>query len=137
MFDINGVYVPAHIQAMKPAGHDIFTYDANTGIANWRKFKFNAKDPENSTSDFIRTQDVEEILDDNKGKQYNARGTFTQKDRMGVHAASIPMLVQQKWMIEDGIDLTLLDECPWTQRKVKQKLNSSDYMHLRVASFTL
>ena len=129
--------LPANIAAQKPPGFEFFKHDPLTGITTWRRFKLNLKDPENSSADYMRTQDVEEILDANKGEQYNAKGTFTQRGRYGVHAATIPMIVQQKWMIEDGIDMAIMGECEWTQRKVKQKLNSSEYAHLRVAEFQL
>ena len=132
-----GQLVPDTALAMKPVGFDFFSHDFLTGITTWRRFKFNAKDPDLSSSDFVRTQDVSEVLDDNKRGQYNARGTFTQRGRMGVHAATIPAVVQQKWLVEEGIDVNIASECPWTQRKVRAKLNSTEYAHLRVAEFTL
>ncbi len=106
-------------------------------MATWRRFEYNSKDPSKSKTLFVRSQDAAPVLDDNKSTQYNAKGTFTQKDRMGVRAATIPMIVQQKWMIEDGVDVALMGQCPWTDRKIKQKLNSNEYAHLRVAEFRI
>lgn len=130
-------FAPPETLAQRPAGFELFSYDWDTGIATWRRFEYNAANPDQSRRRIVRTQDVEPILDDNKREQYNAKGTFCQRGRLGVKAATIPMLVQQKWLIEDGIDLTIMGECEWTQRKVRQKLNSNEYSYLRVAEFQI
>lgn len=130
-------FAPAETLAQRPVGFDLFSYDWDSGIATWRKFDYNAVAPDQSRRQIVRTQDVESILDDNKGEQYNAKGTFCQRDRLGVKAATIPMIVQQKWLIEDGIDLTIMGECEWTAKRVKMKLNSNEYAYLRVAEFQL
>lgn len=130
-------FVPPHLRAAQPSGYELFSYDDNSGIATWRKFIYDTKNPESSTTHYVRSQDTAPILDDNKANQYNAKGTFTQRGRMGVKAATIPLIVQQKWLEEDGIDLSLAGRCEWTDKKIKQKLNSSDYAYLRVAEFTV
>lgn len=132
---LSSLFVPRHLRAVQPAGYNLFSYDELSGIATWRRFEYNSKNPSKSKTYFVRSQDAAPILDANKSQQYNAKGTFTQKDRMGVRAATIPMIVQQKWMVEDGIDVALMGHCEWTDKRVKQKLNSSEYSHLRVAEF--
>jgi hypothetical protein len=87
----------------------------------------------NSDGDLTVTtaQDVEPILELNKA-QYNETVHKSPNGEMW-HAARIPPVVQLKWLLEDGIDV--FD--PEHARKVAQKLNSSDWRHLRTGHFQL
>ena len=46
------------------------------------------------------------------------------------HAATIPAIVIEKWLIEEGIDVFNPDHI----NKVKAKLNSSEYAYLRTST---
>lgn len=46
--------------------------------------------------------------------------------------ASIPAIVQVKWLIEEGWDCTHTHD-PDVQKKLKAKLNSNEYMYLRTS----
>ena len=75
-----------------------------------------------------RLLDVEPILERNKALQNEGhRGGFWWR------AASIPNVVIEKWLREDGIDVFNKDHWP----AVRRRLNSSEYRWLRTGSFTL
>lgn len=77
-------------------------------------------------------QDVAPILDSNKAKQSAGRDYYASaKDYWKV--ASIPINVQYKWMIEDGIDVTNEDHWP----RVARKLNDPDWRYLKTAEVIL
>ena len=76
------------------------------------------------------TQDVEPYLDSNKQSMINLDVTQHRKGDLW-HMASIPNVIINKWLIEDGIDVFSKD--PDQQKKVKQKLNSPEWRYLRVA----
>ena len=70
-----------------------------------------------------RVQDCEPILDRNKALQ-NERPNRLAELRL---AASIPLVVVEKWMNEEGINI--FD--PNHAEAVRRKLNSRDYLWLR------
>jgi len=76
-------------------------------------------------------QDCEAILESNKEKQSYGAEYFKSKGAEGEYwkVASIPIVIQYKWMIEDGIDIMNRDHMP----KVIQKLNDPDWRYLKTA----
>ena len=50
-----------------------------------------------------------------------------------MHVASIDPITQTKWMRE-GIYVWKWNRCDWTQRKIKQKLNSPEWKYLRTGN---
>jgi len=80
-------------------------------------------------------EDVEDHLNQNKALQTAGHDGWVSDEKELRHAAHIPPTVVMKWMLEEGIDVYSSD--PWHQKKVREKLNSSDYAHLRTAHFRL
>lgn len=72
-------------------------------------------------------QDIQPFLDRNKAMANHNDGWNATRD--GRRAATIPNIVIQKWLAEEGWDA--MD--PANEDKLKAKLNSSDYMWLRTA----
>lgn len=75
-------------------------------------------------------QDVEPILDNNKRLQTENDGF--NKDRDMKRIASIPLVIAQRWMQEDGINWMSL---PKKEKGayLRRKLNDPDYMYLRTS----
>ena len=79
------------------------------------------------------TQDVEPILEMNKYKQSLGRAYYA-NDKDMWRVASIPMIVQHKWLVEHGIrDVTAPEYWP----KVRTLLNSSDWRYLKTAEIII
>lgn len=74
-----------------------------------------------------RQQDVTAILEENK-RLFNEGDGYNQ-DRHMKRAASIPMIIVEKWKAEFGIDATNADHWP----AVKRLLNSNEWQYLRTA----
>lgn len=79
------------------------------------------------TLTFERTQDCEPILERNKALQNDGDGYSPSRDLRRV--ASIPNVVIEKWLNEDGINL--FD--PAHADAVRRKLNDPEWRHLRTA----
>lgn len=82
---------------------------------------------------FSASQDVAPILERNKAMANHNNGYTPSRDLRRV--ATIPVSIQMKWMTEEGWDCLSPD--PDCQRKLAQKLDSSEYMHLRTAEFRI
>ena len=85
-----------------------------------------------------RVQDVEPILDRNKALANDGRHWKNQSgnDEIGIdmrHVACIPVIVQEKWLRDHGVNVNDKDHWP----AVKRLLNSSDWKWLRSADVTL
>lgn len=76
---------------------------------------------------FERVQDVEAILDRNK--QLANDGDGYSKSRELRRVASIPLVVIEKWLNEEGINF--FD--PNCEAVIRRKLNSQEYQYLRTA----
>lgn len=74
-----------------------------------------------------RGEDVEPILENNKALAASGDGYSPSRELR--RAASIPMAVIEKWRNELGVDVFDPDHKP----KVRQLLNSSEYLYLRTA----
>lgn len=84
-------------------------------------------DHEDGTYSVVERQDVTPILETNKAMATHNDG-YTPSREMR-RAASIPNLLIHKWLVEEGWNA--LD--PACAKKLKQKLNSSEYLYLRTA----
>ena len=92
-----------------------------TGLSEWFEH-----DEATGESSVRYSQDVEPLLDDNR------RAANDNKGKMGdmVHVASIPAIVQMKWLVEKGVDVLnpdhkqavakLLDDPEWRYLKVRE-----------------
>lgn len=81
----------------------------------------------------IKSQDVAPILDRNKAMANENNGWSTDKDKAFRRVGSIPLILIQKWLEEEGWDAF----APENADKLKAKLNSSDFQHLRTAHWRL
>ena len=78
----------------------------------------------------IRSEvDVAPVLEMNKAQATHNDGYSP--DRSWRRVASIPTIIQQKWLLEEGWDCLSPD--PDCQRKLAQKLDSIEYQYLRTA----
>ena len=78
-------------------------------------------------------QDVAPILEQNKAMQAHNKGYTKSKDMARI--ASIPLTIIYKWLTEEGWDAMSPD--PDCQRKLAQKLDSSEYRYLRTSEIIL
>lgn len=106
----------------------LLDYDPLTGVTQYFLY-----DPVTGEWGVESVQDVESILEVNK-KLQNEEG-YT---RHGIkndfwHVAQIPVVVQEKWLREEGIDIYNKDHWP----KVKAKLNDPDYRYLKTTRGTV
>lgn len=79
-----------------------------------------------------RTQDVEPILDHNKeisGLQQPFAGAFR-------HVATIPLVILEKWMNEEGAPVMSMSKNEFA-RFVKKKLNDPDWRYLKTTDGTV
>jgi hypothetical protein len=74
---------------------------------------------------FQRVQDVEAILENNKRLQ-----TEQHRSDWGRHIASIPNVVLEKWINDDGVNYLALPKDEFA-RLVKRKLRDPDWAWLR------
>jgi hypothetical protein len=97
----------------------LLDFDPNTGVSTFHQY-----DETEDKTYVSYEQDVEQILERNKRLANEATG------KMGdmVHVASIPTVVQLKWLTEYGVDLTNKDHMP----AVKRLLNSDEWRYLKV-----
>lgn len=82
--------------------------------------------------DIAMSQDVGDILDRNKAMANHNDGYTPSRDMR--RAASIPASVRAKWLAEEGWDWFDCGHDPDVARRLMQKLNSSEWAHLRTAS---
>jgi hypothetical protein len=74
---------------------------------------------------FERVQDVEPILEHNKMLQ-----TMPQKSDWGRHIGSIPNVILERWIHEEGVNYLALPGDEFA-RLIRRKLNDPDWRHLR------
>lgn len=84
-------------------------------------------DPTTGDLTVLRGEDVEPILEHNKALAGSGDGYSPSRELR--RAASIPLAVIEKWRNELGVDVFNPDHKP----KVRQLLNSSEYLYLRTA----
>lgn len=83
------------------------------------------------TTIISKSQDITGHLDFNKAKA-NELGKRIYSDAYN-HVASIPVILQVKWLQEEGLDIYNPDHAG----RLKRKLNSSEYRHLRTSELVL
>lgn len=76
--------------------------------------------------------DVQPVIDQNKELQNHWDG-WVDKQRTMRLAASIPVTIAHKWLVEHGVSCWRKDHWP----AVKKLLNDPDYRYLRVNHFIL
>lgn len=103
-------------------GKRILDYDPDTGVTDFFEY-----DEQTDTTTISRHQDVTSILEDNKLLQNNEDYTKHGIKNEMWHYATIPLVLIEKWLNEDGIDVFNKNH----ERKVFQKLNSPEYRFLK------
>ena len=81
------------------------------------------------TTEMLATADVTDHLEQNKAMMNHNDGYSPSRELRRV--ASIPAIIILKWKEELGVDFYSSD--PEQKRKVRQLLNSSEYLFLRTA----
>lgn len=106
-------------------GKRILDHDAFTGITTYHNYDHATKQ-----TTIERVQNIEPALDRNK-ELYNDSSYRQQgmKDSF-LHVAHIPMIIIEKWKVEEGIDVFNPDHI----NRVRAKLNSNEYKYLRTSS---
>jgi hypothetical protein len=99
----------------------LFDYSPDTGITEWFH-----DTPDGFAISY--EQDAEPIVELNKAKQAAGRSYYANDPDMW-RVASIPIVIQYKWITEHGIDLMNRDHWP----AVRRLLNSSEYRYLKTA----
>lgn len=112
----------------RPLSDETFLLRSSAGI-DWHM----ADDPHGPGATLTATQDVTDILEFNQAQAGHNDG-YT-KDKSIRRAFSIPMMVQYKWLTEEGLDVFSQD--PDMQRRLCKKLDDPEWRYLRTAHFTL
>lgn len=111
-----------------PTDPRLLGYDPLTGMS---EYFIGSEDGKSFHIDY--RQDCETILELNKAKQSMGREYYAgKKDDTGIDmwkVASIPVSVQMKWLVEEGIDILNPEHID----AVKKKLNSNEYRYLKTA----
>lgn len=96
----------------------LLDYDAFTGLMTWHDY-----DEATGETRLHYEQDAAPILEDNR------RAANDNKGRMGdlVHVASIPAVVQMKWLVEKGVDVLN----PEHKQAVAKLLDDPDWRYLK------
>lgn len=103
---------------------DLLDIDPLTGVETWHHY-----DPVTDATTIESRQDVEPFLEANKvlsNTDYSQQGI----KESWWHVASLPMVVIEKWKVEDGIDV--FNKNHWNA--VKRKLNDPENRFLRTGS---
>jgi hypothetical protein len=77
-----------------------------------------------------RTQDIEAILDHNKRLQNQSQKFGGYGDARWHHVATIPNVIIEKWMIEDGVNLLAMRSEEF-EKFIEKKLRDPDNAWLR------
>lgn len=85
------------------------------------------EDPMSGDLTVIRSADVEPLLEINKALANSGDGYSPSRELR--RAASIPMIIIEKWKDEHGVDVFNPDH----REAVRRLLNSSEYLYLRTA----
>jgi len=100
----------------------IFDFDPLTGITDIFEY-----DSLTDTTTLSRHQDVQPILEDNKLLQNNPEYTKHGFKNEFWHYGSIPIVLIEKWLNEEGLDVFNKNH----SKRMFQKLNSPEYKYLR------
>lgn len=106
----------------------VFDYDPITGVTQYFHY-----DELTGGWGIESVQDVEPILEANKKLQNHETYSKDGIKNEFWHVATIPVVIQEKWLREDGIDIYNRDH--W--KKVKMKLNDPDYRYLKATTGTV
>jgi len=103
----------------------LLDYDPLSGITQYFYYD---EDTGNFTIESV--QDVESILDYNKSLQNDEDYKKNGMKNEFWHYARIPVVVQEKWLKEFGVDVHKKEDWP----RVKKLLNDPDYRYLKTTT---
>ena len=106
----------------------LLDYDPLSGVATYHSF-----DPYTDETTIEVVQDAAPYLERAKRFRLDTDRKRKQMKQEWVHAASIPVGVQYKWLAEHGVNIY---DKTHTQR-VKDLLNSRDYAYLKCADLII
>lgn len=104
---------------------ELFSHDPMTGMSVY--FDYNEMTDE---AYLEYEQDVEPILEANKTMQNDADYTKSGIKQEMWHYAQIPVGIQMKWLVEEGLDI--YDDNAWPQ--IYRKLNDPEYRYLKTTA---
>ena len=105
----------------------LLDYDPVTGVRTYHYY-----DPQTDETHIERTQDVSQFIEINKhlqGTDYQKKGC----KESWMHAAMIPVVVQERWLRKFGINLYDPDHLP----AVVKLLNDPDWKYLKTGNYRL
>ena len=105
----------------------LLSIDPLTGVQTWHYY-----DPVTDVTTFESCQDIEPIINMNKSlhnTDYQKKGI--KEDWM--HAAQIPVIVQERWLRKFGVNIYEKEHWPW----VKRLLNDPEFKYLKTGSCKL
>jgi hypothetical protein len=108
-------------------GKRLFDVNPMTGTIQYYEM-----DPDGNKIIITEVTDTTPLLDDNKRRQNDGTGGWN-ADKSMRHAAHIPNAVCEMWRTQLGVNV--LDPNDWP--RVKQLLNSSEWMWLRTANWQI
>lgn len=100
----------------------LLSHDPLTGITRWYRY-----DAETDQDIIQSTADIEAALEANQAMANDPSKPWRKQNMHLV--ASIPPIIQEKWLREEGIDVFNKDHWPAVQRK----LNSREFYKLRTS----
>lgn len=103
----------------------VIDYDPFTGVTTTFDY-----DHSNDLTIVGREQDIQPALDRNKALQNNDQYSKDGIKECWWHEAFIPNVIIEKWKLEEGIDVFDKNDA----KKVKQKLNSPEYLYLKTTA---
>ena len=106
----------------------LFDYDPLTGVTQYFHY-----DELTGGWGIETEQDCTKIIEDNKTLQNHDTYSKDGIKKEWWHVASIPVIIQEKWLREDGIDIYNKDHWP----RVKRKLNDPDFRYLKATTGTV
>ena len=101
--------------------------DALSGASTWHSYD-PVTDETTIRTDFDE-HNLDAVLDANKAAQNDGTNGYISREREFKRVAEIPVAIQHKWLVEEGIDIN--DKNAWPQ--IRRKLNSSEYLWLRTS----
>lgn len=104
---------------------ELFSYDPETKMSIYFDY-----DELTDTTSLEYVQDTAPILEINKTLSNNPDYTNSGIKQEMWHYGSIPVGLQIKWLVEEGLDI--YDDNAWPQ--IYAKLNSPEYRHLKTTS---
>jgi hypothetical protein len=104
----------------------VLDYDPLTRITTWHDYDWLT-----DTTTISNTQDVDPIIEGNKAlRGIDGLGQKQRKNDWWL-VGRIPLMLIDKWLREDNLDVFRANHDPEMWRRLKRKLNDPEYAYLR------